>query len=686
MHSLILLLATIFNSSFCNVSSTEYHNTLVFNGVDNYVNIDVITYAITNPTISAEIRFKTSDSSQDSTNQLLSFHKADNSNILRIGTGANGGIFVMTGSGAEVQGSGYNDDQWHLLSIVTSTDGTVFAYIDGIASYQFNLTPINWSEATKCSIGQEYDPAGTSDHFTGSISEVRIWNKQLTIQEINSNLCQELSGQESDLIALYDFEDSCSTSILVDESPNGLDGTIYADPLLDWRVDNIICNNSIDDLISFSIVGDGPYDLLNDTSLLVKLKAHLVENNNFSYSDFLVHVGDIKKGSNPCDLIYYTNALDALNLSTKKVYLLIGDNEWNDCSDPKWSLSTWNSTFSNMNEKFKMSLNVNKQLGRVENISFLLNSVLFITINQVGGNIHNINEWVDRMSDNSSWVQENLLKYKNFARSSVIFAHAGPDIKIGDSTIGSQTFYDPFLTSIETFAKPVLYIQGNTHRWKEDYNYGGVNNLLRVVIDEDKLTDDLLQVVVNKDTDHPFYFDKEPFSNGLVGNPAIEIIDASTVSVEWKTEFPTSSIVRYGKQNDLLRYKQEDKAIKVDHNIIISNLVNSSEYQFEVGTRTARFVNSPRTIFNLPTQYTENADKKHLNIYPDSSTGFFILPQLDFMGNQFHIDIFNLKGALVLSEKNKLKIDVSNLKEGVYILKLYGATEKNSYEYRIIKN
>ncbi|MEO9476200.1 MAG: fibronectin type III domain-containing protein [Cyclobacteriaceae bacterium] len=349
-----------------------------------------------------------------------------------------------------------------------------------------------------------------------------------------------------------------------------------------------------DDLIQFAIIGDTPYDTLGSTALLEKFQAHIDDNNQRSYADFLIHVGDIKKGATPCNLSYYTNTLKVLQSSKKKPYLLIGDNEWNDCksgTDPATGLINWKDTFTDLNQQFVDDFGASTQVDRSENICFLKNSVLFITINLVDGRIHDSAEWQQRMVDNIDWIHESMNKYRGLVEAYVIFAHAAPGVKRKKAVIGDSLFYLPFRDLIQTFSEPILYINGNKHVWKYDTAYYGEfqpDNFLRVVIDEDKLTQSVLQVVVSKDKDQPFYFDRDMMSDSVTVGPTLKVLDNATVTISWQTNNPTPSVVRFGKLNGALNYRKEDLVEKLKHQITITNLDKVSNYQFEVGTRTSR--------------------------------------------------------------------------------------------------
>ena len=674
-----------FSISIASTNQLSSQNILKFDGVDNYITIDGVTGDITGTNLSIEVRFKTNaEPSNNSENQIISFQGVNDNDVLGIGIGVNGSINIKTNAGSITRGSGYNDNRWHLLSIVTS-DSTVYAYIDGVNSLEFNSGSINLNLFTRCSIGQEYNQGSTSNHFKGKVSELRIWDQLLTIESIDERICTPLTGSENNLIAAYDFEQSAGGASLLDDSPNNNTGTIEnIDLAADWVLDAVICDNSINDLIQFSIVGDAPYDLVGNIAGLDTLTAHVLENNAHSYAEFLIHVGDIKKGSTPCDTSYYYNAKGVFNLSTKLPYVLIGDNEWNDCTNPTTGLSQWNTYFTDLNNQFKDSLQVNSQTGRNENISYLQNSVLFITINQVGGRIHDLNEWIQRQADNGDWIVENLTKYESLARACVIYAHARPDYAIFE--VGDTALYQPLLASVDSFSKPVLYIQGDEHIYYQVDNYGGKTNLLKVVIDSDERTDDFLQVVVSKDTSEAFYFERLPFTPAIIGSATLTEIDSTTVSISWETDASVASVVRYGQFNGPLIYRAEDPTPKTNHQVSIPNLSLGTTFRFEVGTRTAR-LDSSMLEYDVVSSTQDITYHHDMIVYPNPTSDYLNISFDHTIDNQYRIEIVDLLGRVVISQQLKSTISTSNLKSGAYVLHIYSPTNRHTiHQQLMIKN
>ncbi|TSA26337.1 T9SS C-terminal target domain-containing protein [bacterium] len=73
------------------------------------------------------------------------------------------------------------------------------------------------------------------DDMVGRIDEVRIWNVVRTETEIRTNMCKELAGNESGLVAYYKMTDGSGTS-LTDNSTNSNTGTLTNMDDSDWVI------------------------------------------------------------------------------------------------------------------------------------------------------------------------------------------------------------------------------------------------------------------------------------------------------------------------------------------------------------------------------------------------------------------------------------------------------------------
>lgn len=76
------------------------------------------------------------------------------------------------------------DGGWH--HVVYATDGTVaIGYVDGAAG-DVQSVRYGFRSDLRWSIGQEFDEAEASDFYKGLVDEVRIFNRQLTAEEVSA--------------------------------------------------------------------------------------------------------------------------------------------------------------------------------------------------------------------------------------------------------------------------------------------------------------------------------------------------------------------------------------------------------------------------------------------------------------------------------------------------------------------
>ena len=208
--------------------------------------------------------------------------------------------------------------------------------------------------------------------------------------------------------------------------------------------------------LTFSAFGDIPYG----SSEYAILQKYVADHNRYSPSTFIIHIGDMLLGS--CDESKYADMAGILKEFAVPVYIVVGDNEYNDCANPTLGLSYWKKYFLNFEQKFCGAPATEHQSVRPENLAFTINGVLFIGINLVGGSLHDQNEWNTRLQEDADWVSQQFQAKGSQVRAAVVFAQAGPE----GSANNRGLFFDQFRPAAAAFGKPVLYIQGNTHTYK----------------------------------------------------------------------------------------------------------------------------------------------------------------------------------------------------------------------------
>ncbi len=249
--------------------------------------------------------------------------------------------------------------------------------------------------------------------------------------------------------------------------------------------------------LPFCVMGDVPYVPREDVILARQLAELPAE------AAFVVHLGDIKAGGSPCDEAIFSKVHALLVKSPRPLFLVPGDNEWNDCSEPDKAWELWTRHFLKFDERWPHGLRVGRQPARTENFAFLHAGALFVGVNMVGGRVHDAAEWQTRHAANLSWLKQQLAAHGSVTHL-VLFAHAKPIAVHND-------FFAGFEEVAKSFAKPVLYLHGDGHQWIYDRPFAA-QNILRVQVDSGGLAPPLA-VRLSDDAQTPFQFDRR---NGLL--------------------------------------------------------------------------------------------------------------------------------------------------------------------------
>ena len=246
-------------------------------------------------------------------------------------------------------------------------------------------------------------------------------------------------------------------------------------------------------VVTFYAMGDVPYTP-EDDAILPKQIAALP-----SDAEFVVHLGDIKGGSTPCDEAVFIKVAGMLRKSAHRLFIVPGDNEWNDCKNPAPAWDYWEKYFMKFDRHWENMLLVARQEERRENFTFLHKGTLFIGINLVGGKVHDAEEWKTRHRQDADWIRKQVEKNGEESRCMVLFGHAQPATKHAD-------FFAPFVEIAGKYGKPILYLHGDGHRWIRD-NPFEAKNILRVQVDQGGIASPV-KVIVGEDDESPFVFER----------------------------------------------------------------------------------------------------------------------------------------------------------------------------------
>lgn len=250
------------------------------------------------------------------------------------------------------------------------------------------------------------------------------------------------------------------------------------------------------DLITFAAMGDGPYDIKDFN----RLRHQIGHENRAEKAKFVIHVGDIASGTDALPESRYTRVADILKGSKAPLFIIPGDNEWNDLEDPAIGWDYWVKHYTAFEQHFDVPWAVERQDVRRENFAFVLDGVLFVGINLVGGTVHDAEEWRIRQEQDAAWVRDQIESHGRDVRAAVIFGHANPNEK-------HDGFFDAAVPVIEAFGKPVLYLHGDGHVWQKEKRWRAPN-LWRVQVD--KIGEGPpVRVTVTDKKRKPFDFDRQ---------------------------------------------------------------------------------------------------------------------------------------------------------------------------------
>lgn len=205
---------------------------LCFDGINDYVDADSVTNTNFNGGITIEGWIKPSLVWNTNDGMVVAFNTTLGANHFLLSYNRNLQRFIYFDDvvGNQQQTGNSPLGQWtHLaLTITGSNQGTM--YINGVSVRQFT-TGTSWiPNGGRCSIGQEYDGQGTSQHFNGCMDEVRIWNTALTATTIldnYNNSCGNISPAHpniNNLTAYWSFNEG-SGNLVYDRSGNDNHGT-----------------------------------------------------------------------------------------------------------------------------------------------------------------------------------------------------------------------------------------------------------------------------------------------------------------------------------------------------------------------------------------------------------------------------------------------------------------------------
>ncbi len=209
---------------------------LQFDGVDDYVAVNSVTSDIANKDFTLMAWINSNSTSSSSNNQVfLGFNDNLGGNRLLLGyPNPSSTLQVYDPSLTTTSWINTNiqiiDGTWHhIVYVLNAIEDSATIYVDGNKVHTY---PSNTSISSNdlFSIGQEYDDGPVkSDFWNGTIDDVRIYDRSLSIEEIRASMHNRLTGDEPGLVGYWDFDEGLG-QIVYDLSDHGNNGQLGSTP------------------------------------------------------------------------------------------------------------------------------------------------------------------------------------------------------------------------------------------------------------------------------------------------------------------------------------------------------------------------------------------------------------------------------------------------------------------------
>jgi hypothetical protein len=269
--------------------------------------------------------------------------------------------------------------------------------------------------------------------------------------------------------------------------------------------------------LMLAVYGDSPYGTSNaDTAEFQAAPAFIQTINADPSIQEVVQVGDIHSGSQKCTVAYDQSIFDLWTAYQKPLIYTPGDNEWSDCTKvkeqpgsdfqsnpdmPLQQLQTVRSIFF-ANPGWTLGQHPMQVVSQatesdpaypqdaqyVENVMWEQSKTVFVTLNVPGGSNNDIDPWF-AATHSTPWNPNQQIEMQRRTAADVrwlnaAFAQAEADnahsvVIIGQAdmwdtadTPSHQTNFEPiiaaFASNAETYGKPVLYFNGDSHIYRSD--------------------------------------------------------------------------------------------------------------------------------------------------------------------------------------------------------------------------
>jgi hypothetical protein len=195
---------------------------------------------------------------------------------------------------------------------------------------------------------------------------------------------------------------------------------------------------------------------------------------------FITHLGDQWPGSGRRQppLEKYQEVAERFKVAPKPMLICIGDNEFNDTLDPLLSLDYWRQTLGKFwdNHPDGHRLQVSIDPDYPEHWHMMVERGIHVGLSCTGGKHRQGEELVRARAANGLAMLEAAIAKHNYSHSLVIHAQSIPTVEKY-----WKDLWPEFERVFRYYDKPVLWLQGNKHKWKQYREYKGIENLDRYI-------------------------------------------------------------------------------------------------------------------------------------------------------------------------------------------------------------
>ncbi len=243
----------------------------------------------------------------------------------------------------------------------------------------------------------------------------------------------------------------------------------------------VLATSARAETLVFAALGDMPYTLPDDDARYEAVIAAL----NRRAPAFTIHVGDTQSSRTPCTDEMQDKAARQFALYVHPVVYTPGDNEWTDChihdapwNDPQERLANLRKRFFSTPESLgQRRLPLARQNAAYpENARWEAGGIVFATVHVVGSNNNlqrdaaTLAEYSARNQANLLWIEAAFERARASGAAAVVLAMQADTFfeKHPYERTGFNDTIAAIQSQAQRWTKPILIIQGDTHRYRVD--------------------------------------------------------------------------------------------------------------------------------------------------------------------------------------------------------------------------